>query len=227
MPASPPSQFIPLISAFHPVKRVYRIKTLHLAFHRVLSEHPGHPFLQSLFAEHLRDARCWRSGGGKWGRRALLGPCRCVLIWESSHHGPLCSDGSLRELPGAEEGGPNAGCGLQSGRPGKASRRAVFKSAVLKTHTLTHTHKSAVLKTHAHTHTHTKVLSLRHTHSPTHTKVLSLRRTHSLTHTKVLSLIHTHSHTHTKVLSLRHMHSHTHTKVLSLRHTHSPTHTNT
>ena len=89
MPASPPSQFIPLISAFHPVKRVYRIKTLHLAFHRVLSEHPGRSFLQSLFAEHLRDARCRRSGGGKWGRRAL-GPCGYVLVWESSRYSPAC-----------------------------------------------------------------------------------------------------------------------------------------
>lgn len=112
MPASPPSQCVPLISAFHPVETGYRIKTLHLAFHRVLSEHPGRSFLQSLFAEHLRDARCRRSLGRKWGSRAL-GPCRCVLAWESSHHSPVCSDGALRELPGPQEGCPNAGCGLQ------------------------------------------------------------------------------------------------------------------
>ena len=37
MPASP-SRFIRLISAFHPVKRMYLVQMLHLAFHPVHSE---------------------------------------------------------------------------------------------------------------------------------------------------------------------------------------------
>ena len=139
MPASPPSQFIPLISAFHPVKRVYRIKTLHLAFHRVLSEHPGRSFLQSLFAEHLRDARCRRSGGGKWGRRAL-GPCGYVLVWESSRYSPACSDGALESRLAQRRVAPTRAVGYSKGVPGKLPEEPS-----------------------------SKVLSLRHTHSHRHT----------------------------------------------------------
>lgn len=129
-------QCVPLISAFHPVERGYRIKTLHLAFLRVLSEHPGRSFLQSLFAEHLRDAQ---GAGGVWeesGAAVPLAPADVCWLGKAAITVPCAVMEALRELPGPGRL-PNAELGYSKGVPRKASRRAVFQRCC---HQDTHTH---------------------------------------------------------------------------------------